>query len=289
MEIRIKNVGKRYGDLWALRNFTLSTTTGVLGLLGPNGAGKSTLMRILATITQPTEGTVMWNGTDIAESPKSVRSDLGYLPQNFGTYPDLTAEDFLKYFAALKGVRSGQAETRIDELLDLVNLTDTRDQKLSDFSGGMEQRVGIALALLNDPNLLIVDEPTVGLDPAERVRFRNILSSLADDIVVILSTHIVSDVEATASEIAIMNGGALLTHTTPEKAISAVKGNVWEWIVSREDLPDIKRNYLVSGTTRRSDGVHTRVISDQAPGPNANRVEPTLEDAYLDMTSGEAR
>nr|WP_240334837.1 ATP-binding cassette domain-containing protein [Halorussus sp. MSC15.2] len=171
-ELVVESVGKKYGDLWALRNFSLRADTGVLGLLGPNGAGKSTLMRIIATITEPTEGFVTWEGTNVVTSPESIRKDIGYLPQSFGTYPDLTAEEFLEYFAALNGVSVKQGKERIDELLDLVNLEDARDRKLATFSGGMEQRVGIAQALLNDPNILIVDEPTVGLDPQERVRFR---------------------------------------------------------------------------------------------------------------------
>ena len=195
----------------------------MLGLLGPNGAGKSTLMRILATITKPTEGRVRWNGEDIATSPDGLRSVLGYLPQDFGVYPNLTAVEFLEYLAAVKGLESGVARRRIDELLALVNLTDARKRPLGGYSGGMKQRIGIAQALLNDPKLLIVDEPTVGLDPEERVRFRNLLSDLGGERIVILSTHIVSDVEAAANEIAIVDRGRLLTHAEPEALLAGVQ------------------------------------------------------------------
>jgi len=179
MQLRIEQVGKRYGrDVWALRAFTLDLAPGVLGLLGPNGAGKSSLMRILATVTRPTEGRVTWDGVEIAREPDVLRRVLGYLPQDFGVYPNLTPREFLDYLAAARGLDARAARARIADLLELVNLTDARDQPLGGFSGGMRQRVGIAQALLNDPRLLIVDEPTGGLDPEERVRFRNLLSDL---------------------------------------------------------------------------------------------------------------
>ena len=196
MEIIIESVSKKYkGDSYGLRDLSLQIETGVLGLLGPNGAGKSTLMRILSTITQPTAGKVSWNGIDITKDPNAVRSILGYLPQDFGVYPHLNAVEFLEYLASIRGLDHKIARKRIDELLHLVNLYEVRKKPLNSFSGGMKQRVGIAQALLNDPKLLIVDEPTVGLDPEERIRFRNLLSELSGDRIVILSTHIVSDVE----------------------------------------------------------------------------------------------
>jgi ABC-type multidrug transport system ATPase subunit len=195
MQLMIKDVGKQYRrDFWGLRDFTLDLSPGVLGLLGPNGAGKSTLMRILATITKPTTGQVTWCGTDIAHSPDGLREVLGYLPQDFGIYPNLNAVEFLDYLAAMKGLDARASRQRIDELLQVVNLVDAAKRPLGGYSGGMKQRVGIAQALLNDPQLLIVDEPTAGLDPEERVRFRNLLSDLAGNRIVILSTHIVSDV-----------------------------------------------------------------------------------------------
>lgn len=281
MKLVIDNVGKRYrGNLWALRGFSLELTPGVLGLLGPNGAGKTTSMSILATITRATEGRVTWNGTDVASHPDTLRSVLGYLPQDFGVYPNLNAVEFLEYLAAVKGLDAASSRRRIEELLNLVNLTDVRKRPLGGFSGGMKQRVGIAQALLNDPQLLIVDEPTAGLDPEERVRFRNLLSDLSGERIVILSTHIVSDVEATATDIALISQGALVTHATPEELLRGVEGKVWEWVVPSSELNTVKQRYLVSNTIRRSDGVHVRVLGSQPPA-GAQPVMPTLEDAYL--------
>lgn len=282
----LDDVGKRYGDVWGVRDVSLELGSGVLGLLGPNGAGKSTLMRILTTSHRPSEGTVTWNGTDVATDPDAVREVLGYLPQDFGVYPDLTAREFLEYLAALRGLGRSGANERIAELLDLTNLRDAADRRLSTFSGGMRQRVGIAQALLTDPALLVVDEPTVGLDPQERVRFRNVLSALADDRVVVLSTHIVPDVEATASEVAVLNDGRLVTHSTPERLLSRVEGHVWEWTVSGDELQDVKDAHRVSTTARRRDGVHVRTVGRERPGPFATPVEPTLEDAYLALLDG---
>ncbi|HMD30824.1 MAG TPA: ABC transporter ATP-binding protein [Candidatus Acidoferrales bacterium] len=288
MKLEIQGVSKQYdGKVWALRDFTLELAPGVLGLLGPNGAGKSTLMRILATIANPTSGAVLWNGTDIADEPDGLRSELGYLPQDFGVYPNLNAVEFLEYLAAVKGISAAAARRRIDELLALVNLTEARNRPLGGYSGGMRQRVGIAQALLNDPKLLIVDEPTAGLDPEERVRFRNLLSELSGERIVILSTHIVSDVEATATGIAIVSRGRLVTHASPEALLARLEGKVWEWVVPSADLPAARQRFLISTVTRRSDGVHARVVSDAAPGPGAAPVTPNLEDAYLDAVAGQ--
>jgi len=281
LKLAINGVGKQYsGKLWALRGFSLELGPGVLGLLGPNGAGKTTLMSILATITRASEGKVSWNGIDLAENPNALRAVLGYLPQDFGVYPNLNAVEFLEYLAAVKGLDSATAKRRIDALLDLVNLTDARKRPLGGFSGGMKQRVGIAQALLNDPQLLIVDEPTAGLDPEERVRFRNLLSDLAGERIVILSTHIVSDVEATAIDIALISQGALVAHAAPEELLRQVEGKVWEWVVPSAELNAAKQKYLVSNTSRRSDGVHARVLATQPPA-GAQPAVPNLEDAYL--------
>ncbi len=281
MKLVIDSVSKRYGRThWALRGFSLELGPGVLGLLGPNGAGKTTLMTILATITRPTEGRVIWNGTELAANPNALRSVLGYLPQDFGVYPNLNAVEFLEYLAAVKGLDGAPAKKRIGELLDLVNLTDVRQRPLGSYSGGMKQRVGIAQALLNDPQLLIVDEPTAGLDPEERVRFRNLLSDLAGERIVILSTHIVSDVEATATEIALISQGVLVVHASPEELLRKVEGKVWEWVLPSAQLNAAKQKYLISSTTRRSDGVHARVLGPEAPA-GAAPVLPNLEDAYL--------
>jgi ABC-2 type transport system ATP-binding protein len=282
MKLVIDGVGKLYkGSVWGLRDFSLELGPGVLALVGPNGAGKSTLMRILATITKPTEGRVFWNDTDIARSPDELRSVVGYLPQEFGIYPNLNAVEFLEYMAALKGLDGRTARKRILELLQLVNLFDVRKRRLGGFSGGMKQRVGIAQALLNDPQLLIVDEPTVGLDPEERIRLRNLLSDLAGERIVIFSTHIVSDVEAMATEIVIINRGRMMNQDTPENLLQAVEGKVWQWVIPSSGLTDAKQQYLISSTAQRSDGMHLRVVSEKLPGPNAKDVTPTLEEAYL--------
>jgi ABC-type multidrug transport system ATPase subunit len=291
MDLVITNVSKRYqGNVWGLREFSLSLGPGVVGLLGPNGAGKSTLMRILATIARPTGGTVTWDGTDIARSPDGLRSVLGYLPQDFGVYPHLTPLEFLEYLAAAKGLDGRTARKRIDELLQLVNLFDARHQQLGGFSGGMRQRVGIAQALLNDPRLLIVDEPTAGLDPEERVRFRNLLSDLSGERIVILSTHIVSDVEAVATDIAIIVRGRLVRHAAPEDLLRAVKGQVWEWLIPSSEVPAARTRFRVSATIRKNDGVLIRVLAASAPGPDARPAEPSLEDVYLQAVtaSGDA-
>ena len=286
MKLKIDNVSKRYkGNIWGLRGFSLTLEPGILTLLGPNGAGKSTLMQILATITKPSEGKVTWNGADIIQFPDNLRAILGYLPQDFGIYPNLTAIEFLEYIAALKGLDRRSARKRIQELLHIVNLFDARNRPLGGYSGGMKQRVGIAQALLNDPQLLIVDEPTTGLDPQERVRFRNLLSDLAGERIVILSTHIVSDAESTATRIAIINKGQLLIDTTPEHLLQKTEGKVWQWVISSTDLSIIRRQHIISSTIRRSDGVHIRVITDAPPSNTASSVTPNLEDAYLNLVA----
>jgi ABC-2 type transport system ATP-binding protein len=282
LQLTIENVSKRYGggSTWALRSFSLNLRPGVLGLLGPNGAGKTTLMSILATITRPTEGRILWNGHDLAADPNGLRSVLGYLPQDFGVYPNLNAVEFLDYLAAIKGLDAPTARRRIDELLDLVNLSDVRKRPLGGYSGGMKQRVGIAQALLNEPELLIVDEPTAGLDPEERVRFRNLLSDLSGGRIVILSTHIVSDVEATATDIALIAQGSLVANAAPEELLRRVEGKVWGSVIPSAELNAARQRYLISNTMRRSDGVHVRVITEQTPD-NAQPLSPNLEDAYL--------
>lgn len=282
MQLKVENLSKDYrGSVRALRNVNLSVKPGVLGLLGPNGAGKSTLMRILATITRPSSGRVLWNDLDIATEPDALRSSLGYLPQDFGVYPNLSAVEFLDYLAAVKGIAATEARKRIDELIALVNLADAARRPLGGYSGGMRQRVGIAQALLNDPQLLIVDEPTAGLDPEERVRFRNLLSELSGERLVILSTHIVSDVEAVATDIAILGHGQLLAHGAPEMLLASVAGRVWEVVVASTELADLRAKHLISSTAHRADGVHARVVADSAPCTSARPLEPSLEDAYL--------
>ena len=282
MQLTIESLGKRYpGRGWALSEFSLTLMPGVTGLLGPNGAGKSTLMRILATVTRPSAGRVLWNGVDLARKPDALRETLGYLPQDFGVYPQLSALEFLDYIAAAKGLEPRAARHRIDELLELVNLTDARHRTLGGFSGGMRQRVGIAQALLNDPRVLIVDEPTAGLDPEERVRFRNLLGELSGERIVLLSTHIVSDVEATATRIAVMAQGRLLADATPENLLELVRGRVWELELPASELEALRAQHLVGATLRRGEKVLARVVSDAAPAEGARTVAASLEDAYL--------
>jgi ABC-type multidrug transport system ATPase subunit len=287
MQLTVNNLGKQYKrDFWGLKDFSLDIKPGILGLLGPNGAGKSTFMRMLATITKPTNGTITWNGVDVVKSPDILRDVLGYLPQDFGVYPNLSAIEFLEYMAAIKGLDAVSAKRRIDELLQLTNLVEAAKRPLGGYSGGMKQRVGIAQALLNDPQLLIVDEPTVGLDPEERVRFRNLLSDLSGERIVILSTHIVSDVEATATHIALVNKGQLLREAAPENLLNELENKVWEWTVHSDDLPALKQKHIISGTIRRSDGVQVRVVSADKPDVDAQNVLPNLEDAYLFFIGG---
>jgi len=283
--IETQNLSKAYKGVYALKDFNLKLTPGILGLLGPNGAGKSTLMRMLATITAPTDGTILWNGQDVVKEPEALRPVLGYLPQDFGVYPNLSGQEFLEYMAAIKGINGKKARQKISDLLDLVNLRYAAHRQLGGYSGGMRQRVGIAQALLNDPQLLIVDEPTVGLDPEERVRFRNLLSDLSGERIVILSTHIVSDVESTATNIAIIHMGHLKVHTYPEQLLKQMEGSVWEWMATSQELPALKQQFLVSGTIRRMDGVEVRAVSAEQPSPKAQPVTPNLEDVYLSMVA----
>jgi ABC-type multidrug transport system ATPase subunit len=265
----------------ALADVSLSLGTGVVGLLGANGAGKSTLMNLLATITRPTSGTFRWQGLDGVAHPLAVRRELGYLPQDFGVYERLTATEFLLYLGRLKGLSGKALARRVAELLELVNLHSAARRPLGGFSGGMRQRVGIAQALLGDPKLLIVDEPTVGLDPDERVRFRNLLAEIAHDRVVILSTHIVSDVEAVATTLAVLREGRLIAVATPEEILRRAVGRVFSLRVGSEQLADLQHRVHVASLAQRADGAHVRFVCPGDPPAGSTPVEPTLEDAYL--------
>jgi ABC-2 type transport system ATP-binding protein len=284
MRLTATGLSKKWDeDVWGIRDVSFDFGPGVTGLLGPNGAGKSTLLRLVATLTQPTAGTLCWNGTDVAEHPSAVRRVLGYLPQNFGGPPELTAREFLQYLAALRGLPRGLAHERIDALLGTVRLAP--DQRLGAMSGGTKQRVGIAQALLNDPALLVVDEPTVGLDPKERARFRSLLTDLAQDRVVLFSTHIVSDVEAAATHLAVMEGGRLVASTTPEALLDRVRNRVWEWVVEPSALDSVRSRYPVTQTARRPQGVRVHAVAGERPQDTASAADPTLEDAYLALLS----
>lgn len=282
MQLEITDVSKTYrGGKQAVADVSMRLAPGVLGLLGPNGAGKSSLMRILATITRPTSGRVTWNGTDIVAKPDTLRRVIGYLPQDFGVYPQLSAWEFLSYLAAVRGMSARLARRRIDELLELFDLAGAGNRPLGKYSGGMLRRVGIAQALLADPQVLIVDEPTAGLDPQERVVFRNLLSDLAADRVVVLSTHIVSDIESIAADIAILAGGRLQLRGSPHELLQSAKGQVWELTIPPDALAALRDRHLVSRIVRMQDGVRIRVLSPTAPASAAVPVPPDLEDAYL--------
>ncbi|MBN2433620.1 MAG: ATP-binding cassette domain-containing protein [Acidobacteria bacterium] len=288
MRLTVEHLTKIYtGGKIGLDDFSLELGSGILGLLGPNGAGKSTLMRIIATVSRPTAGRVLWNGRDIRRHPNALRQDLGYLPQDFGVYPHLNAVEFLEYMAAVKGLSGAGTRRRIEALLDQLNLLVVRKQPVGTFSGGMRQRIGIAQVLLNDPAVLILDEPTVGLDPEERVRFRQLLSHLAGERVIILSSHIVSDIETIAGDIAIMNSGRLLERNTVARILRHVENRVFEADVPLAELDRFKSGYLVSNLLREGEAWRVRYIirnSDAPGGRNPQPVKTTLEDAYLFLT-----
>jgi ABC-type multidrug transport system ATPase subunit len=279
--LTIRSVSKRFkAGNYGVRDLSLSVDGGVLGLLGANGAGKTTLMQLVATIMRPTRGEISFQGLDILEHPEALRRRLGYLPQSFGVYPSLTAEEFLSYLARLKGHYSRSA---IQEMLERVNLHEVGGRQLAGFSGGMRQRLGIAQALIGDPDLVIVDEPTAGLDPGERVRFRNLLAELATGKLIILSTHIVSDIESIATKIAVIRQGSLIRFDTPERLLRSAEGQVWQAVVPSQEFERIRDRLTVSRAAPRSDGVHLRLIHPTSPLPQATPAPPTLEDAYLGL------
>ena len=279
LALTLEGVTKRFRNgVVAVNDVTLTMRTGVLALLGPNGAGKTTLMQMIATITKPTSGRILFDGIDSAREPNALRRKLGYLPQDFGVYDGLTARQFLTYFAALKGIH-GRA--KVAEMLELVNLHAVADRAVGGFSGGMKQRLGIAQALINDPALLIVDEPTAGLDPEERLRFRNILSDIGFDRLVIFSTHIVSDIESIATEIAVMKSGRLLTTASPPDFLRVARGSVWKVLIPAERFDEVRKQLRIVHSSRSSDGVLARIVHPQQPIDDAVSVEPELEDAFL--------
>lgn len=289
MTLDIQNVSKRYSkNNYGLRNFSLTLEKGILGLLGPNGAGKSTLLKMIATVTRPTEGLLLLNKNNIVKDPNYMRKQLGFLPQDFGVYPNLSAVEFLSYIAAMKGVGGPTLKKRILQLLDGLNLSDAANKPIGSYSGGMKQRVGIAQALLNQPKIVIFDEPTVGLDPEERVRFRNLISDLANTCIVILSSHIVSDIDSIADSIAIMKKGELLCNGEPEAIISHIKGKVFEASIPKQNLSAFKDEHLVVGTARRNGNLQVRYLSD-TPVPDSISCVPNLEDAYLFYTKTTTR
>jgi ABC-2 type transport system ATP-binding protein len=291
MELQIRNLSKRYPNgAQALKNVTLTIPRGMFGLLGPNGAGKSTLMRTIATLQEPDEGSICFGDIDVIRQKDRVRQMLGYLPQEFGFYPTVTAERLLDHFAVLKGIteRRTRRET-VGALLHQTNLYEVRKQKLGSYSGGMRQRFGVAIALLGNPKLIIVDEPTAGLDPAERVRFLNLLSELGEDAVVILSTHIVDDVWELCSRLAIIDRGEILLEAEPLHAVAAMQGRIWRRVIDKTELPELQRTHSVVSTKLLAGRTIVRVHSRTSPGAGFDRVEPDLEDVYFSTMAGRHR
>ncbi len=282
MELKTHELSKQYGSKVAVKQMNLTLNSGVYGLLGANGAGKTTLMRLLCDIQTPTSGKITLDGKNISSLGEKYRNLLGYLPQNFGSYPDFTAQDFLLYVASLKGLTAKQAKKKAAELLEAVSLSNVQDRKIKTFSGGMKQRLGIAQAMLNDPRILILDEPTAGLDPKERVRFRNLISSFSKERVVILSTHIVSDVEFIAEEIIMMKSGAVLHFGKPQEITAEIDGQVWECQVPADRAEHYGETLNISNLRNlENDQTLLRIVSKEQPVQNAVQVQPTLEDLYL--------
>ena len=290
MELTLTNLTKEFKDITAVRNVSCTMTSGVYGLLGVNGAGKTTLMRMLCTLLRPTCGSITWDGRDIFEMDRDYRRILGYLPQDFGYYPDFTVYDYLMYVASIKGLRPIAAKHRAKALLKEVGMDKAAGKKMKKLSGGMKRRVGIAQAMLADPKILILDEPTAGLDPNERIRFRNLISTLSEDRLVLLSTHIVSDIAYIASEILLMKDGSIRDFGTSEQLLSKMPEQVWSLTVSREAVDAYLRDYKVVNVKTLSEGTELRILSSKKPSENAILETATLEDlflAYFGESSGE--
>ncbi len=284
MKLTINNLTKTYKNgVKAIDNLNLEIGTGMFGLLGPNGAGKSSLMRTIATLQSPDSGSITFGDIDVLEDTMSLRKILGYLPQFFGVYPKMSAEELLDYFATLKGIGSkSDREKLVREVLEITNLYDVRKKYVAGYSGGMKQRFGIAQLLLNSPKLIIVDEPTAGLDPAERHRFLNVLREVGTNCTVIFSTHIVEDVKELCNEMAILNGGRILKHTTPIKATAEIKGQIWTKIIEREELENMEASYNVLSSNYNQDNtLNIRVHALEKPADGFSQVEPQLDDVYF--------
>jgi len=286
--LSIQNVHKRFGDVHAMNNINLDLGPGLFGLLGPNGAGKSTLMRTLATLQSPDEGTITYNGTDITKDPDVIRSTLGYLPQDFGVYPRMSAMALLDHIAVLKGIgNKAERKEQVETLLQMVNLWTHKSASVATFSGGMRQRFGVAQALIGDPHLIIVDEPTAGLDPLERQRFLDILSRAGDDKIIILSTHIIEDVRDLCTDMGVMGDGKLIVRAAPEDLVKQIDGQVWTRSYADDDLVTrIKTEMQVLSTRRLRGATVVSVLSPKSPGPGWESRETKLEDGYFAYLNG---
>lgn len=281
MELVLKGLSKKFKDKVAVNNVSMKLNSGVYGLLGPNGSGKTTLMRMIADVMPQSEGGIEVDGVDKKVLDGEYRELLGYLPQDIGFYKNWSADKFLLYVAALKGIDKKKAKKRIHELLEFVNLTKDRKKKIGKYSGGMKQRLGIAQALLGDPKILILDEPTAGLDPNERIRFKNLLSSISKDKIIIFSTHIASDIEFIANNILIMKDGNLIDNGSVQDILNNARGKVWHCKIDESQLFDFENKYKVANILRENDKVLLRIISEEKPMEGAERQEPSLEDVFL--------
>lgn len=281
MELKVNNLTKKFEQFTAVNQMTFTMNNGVYGLLGVNGAGKTTLMRMLCTLLKPSQGNITWNGMDIFEMGGEYRKLLGYLPQDFGFYPEFTVKDYLLYITTIKGMKSSIAKKRVKELIAQVGLEKVANKKMKKLSGGMKRRAGIAQAMLNNPQILILDEPTAGLDPNERIRFRNLISELSEDRIVLLSTHIVSDIEYIANEILLMKEGQLLQRGTVEELVSTMDEKVWSCYVEKEQVSEVMKIYKVANMKAESKGAQVRIISSQKPLLDAEWAEASLEDVFL--------
>lgn len=281
MELRLRHLKKQYGGKCAVNNVSASLKPGVYGLLGANGAGKTTLMRMICGVLKPTSGSISLDGKTVEQLGEQYYAQLGYMPQDFGFYPDFTAREFMLYMAAVKGLDKRQAKARTENLLQMVNLSDVADRKIKSYSGGMKQRLGIAQAELNSPSVLILDEPTAGLDPKERVRFRSLISDFAREKIVILSTHIVSDVSYIADTILMMKQGRFLLQEPMSTVTDSIKGKVWELLVEEREAAEYSRNFSVVNLHYENNMVRLRMIEETAPREDARIAEPNLEDLFL--------
>lgn len=281
MELKITNLTKDFRKTRAVNAVNYTFCSGVYGLLGVNGAGKTTLMRMLTTLLNPTSGAITWDGEDIFKMDKAFRRLLGYLPQDFGAYPDFSVQDYLMYISTLKGMKPAAARARVAEMLELTGMTQFRGKKMKALSGGMKRRAGIAQAVLNDPQILILDEPTAGLDPSERIRFRNLISELASDRIVLLSTHIVSDVESAASQIILMKDGKFLVTGTTEELIASCPDRSWICDVPKGEVLACHQKYRVANVKTLADHARLRILSKDSPMPGAVQEEASLEDVFL--------
>ena len=288
LELRIQGVSKTYSNgVQALKDVSLTIPAGMYGLLGPNGAGKSTLMRILATLQEADEGSARLGDMDVLTQKDDVRKTLGYLPQEFGVYPKVTGEELLNHFAILRGIsEKGQRKDTVDALLRQTNLWEVRKQKLGGYSGGMKQRFGVAIALLGNPKLMIVDEPTAGLDPAERVRFLNLLSELGENSVVLLSTHIVEDVSELCTRMAIIDRGEILLEAEPVRAVGDLRGRIWRRVIAKDDLSALERDHRIISTKLLGGRTVAHVHSEGSPGDGFEEVDPDLKDVYFSTMGG---